>query len=157
MYLSVGLAGPAGSVDEVDERRLGLLPSTGLETTVGVDEQEARGENVEHLGDAVLDLLLGGDTRRVDVVDTGADLVGVTVVPEGGEELHVALRCLNRDDIGVKVLDRGEDVVEIGVAEVRVGLESIGDTSGGELERWQSPREVSLPVDLAERELWREN
>ena len=115
------------------------------------------GDKFKHVRDTVLDLLLRGNTGRVDVVDTRADLVGVAVLFEGVKEFHVTLGSLNGDNIGVKVLDRGEDVVEIGVAEVRVGLESIGDTSGGELERWQSPREVSLPVDLAERELWREN
>ena len=89
----------------------------------------------------------------MDVVDTGPDLVRVAVVLEGVEELEVALRRLNGDDVGIKRLNGGEDVVEVGVAEVRVGLERIGDTSGGELERRESPVEVGLPVSLAERKL----
>ena len=151
--LRVVLACPAGGVDEVHERRLGLGPATGLETTVGVDEQEARGEDVEHLGDAVLDLLLGGDTRRVDIVDTGADLVGVTVVPEGGEELHVALRCFNGDNVSVETLDRGEDVIEVGIAEVGVSLGSVADTSSRKLESVNGPTKVVIPVNTAERQL----
>ena len=135
---------------------LGLWPATGLETTVGVDEQEVGGEDLEHGSDAVPDLLLRGDTGGVDVVDTRPDLVGVAVVLEGVEELHVALRRLDRDDIGIERLDGREDVVKVGVAEVRVGLERIGNTSSGELERREGPVEVGLPVSLAERKLWRQ-
>lgn len=112
----------------------GLLPATGLQATIGVDEEERVGEDGKHVGDAVLDLLLTGNTGRVDVVDTGADLVGVAVLLEGGEELHVTLGGLNGDDISIETLDGGEDVVKVGVAEVGVGLELIGDTGGGQFE-----------------------
>jgi hypothetical protein len=132
---------------------LSLLPATGLQTTIRVDEQKVGGEDLEHGGDAVLDLLLGGDTGRVNVIHTGSDLVRVTVVLEGIKQLHVALRRLNRDDIRVKVLNRRKDVVEVGVAEVRVGLKGIGDTGGRELEGGESPSKVGLPIDLAKRKL----
>lgn len=89
----------------------------------------------------------------MDVVDTGADLVGVAIVFEGVEELHVRLGGLDRDDISIETLDRGEDVVEVGVAEVRVSLQLVGDTRGGELERVDSPLEISIPVSAAERKL----
>ena len=91
----------------------------------------------------------------MDIVDTGTDLVGVAVLLEGGEELHVALGSLDRDDIGVQALDRREDIVKVGVAEVRVGLEFVGDTSSGELERVDGPLEVGIPVGAAEGELRR--
>ena len=94
--------------------------------------------------------------RRVDVVDTGADLVRVAVLLERLEELHVALGRLDRDDVRVEALDGREDVVEVGVAEVRVGLERVGNTGSGELERREGPVEVCLPVSLAERKLWRQ-
>ena len=80
--LRVVLAGPAGGVDEVHEGSLGLRPATGLETTVGVDDEEVAGEDRKHGRETLLDLVLRRDTRRVDVVDTGADLVGVAVVLE---------------------------------------------------------------------------
>jgi hypothetical protein len=38
--LGVVLPGPSGTVDEVDEGSLSLLPSTGLQTTVRVNEEE---------------------------------------------------------------------------------------------------------------------
>lgn len=75
----------------------------------------------------------------MDIVDTRTNLVGVAIVLEGIEELHVALRGLDGDDVGVKSLDRGEDVVEVRVAEVGVSLQSVRDTSSGELERWERP------------------
>ena len=134
---------------------LGLLPLAGLETAVRVDEEKVLRDGRKHRSNTVLNLLLAGDARRVNVVDTGADLVGVAEALEGVEQLQVALGRLDGDDIGIKVLDGAEDVVEVGVAEVGVGLQSIGDTGGGELEGRKSPREVSLPVNLAERELCR--
>ena len=79
-------------------------------------------KHLKHGLEAVLDLSLGGNTRRVDVVNTRADLVGVAVLLEGLEQLEVALGRLDGDDVGVKTLDGGEDVIEVGVAEVRVGL-----------------------------------
>ena len=54
-----------------------------------VDEEEGLGEDVEHRFEAILDLLLSGDTRGVDIIYTRANLVGVAVVPEGVKELHV--------------------------------------------------------------------
>ena len=123
--------------------------------TYRVDKEEGIGEDVQHVLETILDLLLSGNTGRVDVVDTGANLVGVAVLLEGGEELHVALGGLDGDDIGVQALDRGEDVVKVRVAEVGVGLETIGDTSSGELEGVDGPLEVGIPVRTAERELQR--
>lgn len=132
---------------------LGLLPLTSLETTVGVDEEVIRLDEGQHVLDAVLDLLLAGDTRRVDVIDTGADVVLVAEFLEGGEELHVALRGFDGNDIGVETLDRREDVVEVGVTEVRVGLGLVLNTSSRQAEGIDSPGEVSVPVLAAERQL----
>ena len=134
-------------------RTLSLLPATGLETAIGVDEEQLVREYLEHGGNTVTDLLIAGHTGRVDIVDTRPNLVGVAVLLEGVEQLHVALRRLDGDDISIKTLDGWEDVVEVGVAEVRVGLERVGDTSSGELERREGPVEVRLPVGLAKREL----
>jgi hypothetical protein len=67
----------------------------------------------------------------VDIIDTGADLVRVAVVLEGVEELHVSLGGLDGNDIGVKTLDGGEDVVKVRVTEVGVRLQLVGDTGGG--------------------------
>jgi len=152
MRLSIVLARPLGSLDQVGERRFGLLPGTGLETTVRVDEEERGRQDLEHSLETVLDFLLPRDTRGVDVVDTRADLVGVAVLLEGMQELHVTLRSFDRDDIGIETLDRGEDVIEVGVAEVRVGLKGVGNTSSRELERVNGPLEVTVPINASERQ-----
>lgn len=89
----------------------------------------------------------------MNVVDTRANLVGVPVMFEGGEELHVGLGSFDGDDVSIQTLDRGENVVEVRVAEVRVGLELVGNTSGGKLEGVNSPLEVGVPVRTAERQL----
>jgi len=149
------LAGPLGSVDQVGQRRLSLLPSTGLKTTVWVDEQQRVGEELEHVTQTLLDLLASGDTRRVDIVNTRTNLVSVSIVLEGLEQLHVALGRLDGDDIGIQTLDGWEDIIEVGVTEVRVGLGGIGDAGGGETERVNGPSEVVIPIRATERKLKR--
>jgi len=72
---------------------------------------------------------------------------------EGVEELHVGLGGFDRDDISIKTLDGRENVVEVRVAKVRVGLELVSNTGGGELEGVNSPLEVGVPVRAAERQL----
>lgn len=89
----------------------------------------------------------------MDVINTRADLVGVSIMLEGIEEFHVTLGGLNRDDISIKTLDGGENVVEIRVAEVRVGLELVGDPSGGKFEGINGPLEVRVPVRTTKRQL----
>jgi hypothetical protein len=54
----------------------------------------------------------------MDVVNTGADLVGVTIMLEGVQQFHVSLGGLNRDDVSIKTLDGWEDIIKIRVAEV---------------------------------------
>jgi hypothetical protein len=89
----------------------------------------------------------------VNVINTGADLVRVAVLFEGVQELHVTLGRLNGDDISVEALDGREDVIEVGVAEVRVSLESIRDASSGEFEGVDGPFEVAVPIYATKRKL----
>lgn len=118
-----------------------------------VDEEEGVGEDGEHILDTILNLLLAGNTGRVDIIDTGANLVRVAIVLKCSEQLHVALGSLNGNDVGIKTLDGGEDIVKIRVAEMGVSLELIGDTGSRELEGVNSPLEVGIPVSAAERKL----
>ncbi|KAI6768810.1 hypothetical protein HG531_010999 [Fusarium graminearum] len=99
-----------------------------------------------HLLDAVLDLLLAGDTRRVDVVDTRSDVAGILRVDKDTEELGIGLAVLNGEDIGIKSSDGVEEVLEFRVTEVRVDLSGILDTSGGEAESLDSPLEVGVTL-----------
>lgn len=53
--------------------------------------------------------------------------------------------------VGVKSLDRGEDVSKVRVTEVGVDLDVVLNTRGGESERVNGPGEVVVPVGLSER------
>jgi hypothetical protein len=128
-----------GGVDHVDQSGLGLLPLTGLETAVRVDPELLRLEVGQHLSDAVLDLLLRGNTGGVDVVDTGADVARVSLVLEDLEELGVALAVLDGQNVGIESGNGVEEVLELGVAEVGVDLGGVLDTRAGELEGVDSP------------------
>ena len=107
-----------GSRDHVLQSSTGLGPLASLKTTVRINPQLLRLEVSQHLLDAVLDLLLRGNTGRVDVVDTGADVAGVSLILEDLEELCVGLRVLNGENIGVERSDGVEEVLELRVAEV---------------------------------------
>ena len=54
----------------------------------------------------------------MDVINTRANLIRVSIMLEGVEEFHVGFRGLNRDHISIKTLNGWEDVIEIRVAEV---------------------------------------
>lgn len=135
-----------GGVDQVGKRGLGLLPLAGLETAVRVDPELLGLEVLEHLLNTVLDLLLGGDTRGVDVVDTRADVTGVGLVDEDLEELGVRLAVLDGEDVSVESGDGVEEVLELRVTEVRVDLSGVLDTGGGQLEAVDGPGEVLLAL-----------
>lgn len=140
------LAEELGSVHQVGESSLGLLPLAGLKTAVRVDPELLGLEPLEHLADAVLHLLLSRDTRGVDVVDTRADVARVLLVLEDLEQLSVTLGVLNGQHIGVKSSDGVEEVLEFRVAEVRVDLGRVLDASSGKLERVDGPGEVLLTL-----------
>jgi len=146
LCLGVLLAVGKSSVDHVGQGLLGLLPLTGLETTVRVDPELLGLEVLKHLLDAVLDLLLAGNSGRVDVVDTGTDVSGVVLVNEDLEELSVTLAVLDGEDISVEGGDGVEEVLELRVTEVRVNLSGVLDTSSRKLEAVYGPVEVSLTL-----------
>lgn len=142
-----------GSADHVGQSLLGLLPLAGLETAVGVDPKLLRLEELEHLLDAVLDLLLAGNTGRVDVIDTGTDVTRVGRVDEDAQKLGVRLAVLDGEDIGIEGSDGMEEVLELRVAEVGVDLSGVLDTGGGELESVDGPGKVGITLLAgAERE-----
>lgn len=147
------MASPFGGVDQVDQRRLSFFPPTGLKTAVWVNEQQWLLKVYQHVSHALLNLFASGDTRRVNIVDTGTNLVGISVVLEGFEQLHVALRRLDGNDIGIQALDGWENVIKVGVTEVGVGLSGIGDAGCCETEGINSPGEVMIPISTTKRQL----
>lgn len=135
-----------GGVNHVGKRLLGLLPLTGLETTVRVDPELLGLKELKHLLDAVLDLLLAGDTGRVDVVDTRSDVAGVLRVDKDSEELGIRLAVLNGQNVRIEGSDGVEEVLELRVTEVRVDLSGVLNTGGGEAESLDGPLEVGITL-----------
>jgi hypothetical protein len=66
-----------------------------------------------------------GESWGMDVIDARPDLVRMAVGGECVEQFHLRARGLDRDYIGIHCADRGDDVVELGVAHVRVDLRPI--------------------------------
>ena len=121
--------------------------------TYGADEQKRVGEDIKHGLETILDFLFAWNTGRVNVINTRADLVGVSITFEGVEEFHVTLGGLDGNDISIKMLDEREDVIKVKVAEVRLSLKLVGDTSGGKLKRIDSPFKIGIPIRAAKRQL----
>lgn len=144
--LAVLLTEELGSADHVAKRGLSLRPLAGLETTVRVNPELLWLEVLEHFLDAVLDLLLAWNTRAVDVVNTWANVAWVGLVDEHFQELGVRLAVLDREDIGIESGNGMEEVLELRVAEVRVDLRGVLNTSSGQLEAVDGPAEVLLTL-----------
>lgn len=73
-------------------------------------------------------------------------MAGVGLVNEDLEELGVGLGVLNREDISIQSGNGMEEVLELGVAEVRMDLSGVLNTSGGELEAVDSPLQVGVTL-----------
>ena len=86
--------------------------------THGIHEKERVWENIEHCLQAISDFLIAGNTWRMNVIYTRPDIIRIAVMFERIEQLHVALRSFNGDNVRIQSLDRGENVIEVGVAEV---------------------------------------
>lgn len=160
--LLVLLAEGFGSVDHVHDGRLNLRPGAGLQAAVGVNPQLLRAEVLQHLRDALLELLLGRDTRAVDVVDTRlylsasgrswdlkvtySDVAGVGLVNEDLEKLGVGLGVLDGENVSIQSGNGVEEVLEFGVAEVGVDLGGVVHTGGRELEAVDSPLQIGIAL-----------
>src|ERR1700683_4565293 len=91
---------------KVDQRRPYLVPTPSLETAIRVDPEslgrhdlKRRIEQLHHLGGL-------GHTRRVNVPDARADLIGVVEAGEGRQEIHLRSRRFDRYHVGIKGSNR---------------------------------------------------
>ena len=128
-----------GSVNHVGQRSLGLLPTSGLQTTVWVDPELVSRVDLQDLGDSGNKLLSGRNSWRVNVKQTQTNVV--RVVRELSDVVGVILLGeLDGNNISVQGLDVVR--VQVRVTEVRVDLSSVLDTGGGDSERLSSPVQV---------------
>lgn len=94
----------------------------------------------------------------MDVVDTRTNVSWVRLILEDSQQLSIRLRVLNGENVGVQGSDSVEKVLELGVAEVRVDLGVVLDTSGCKTESLDSPVEVCLTfLTGAERKTFTES
>src|SRR5690606_36803613 len=77
---------------------------------------------------------------------TGTNVTGVLVLNEDLEELGVGLGVLDGENVSIESGNGVEEVLELGVAEVRVDLSRVLDTRGGESEGLDGPVEVGLTL-----------
>src|SRR6267154_5263031 len=132
------------------ECRQRLVPATGLEPAVGVDPDLRAIQHARHALQRAGDFRHGRHAWRVNVVDAGADLVGVLVVLEPLEQLRAGAGALDRDHIRVHALDDPQDVIELAVAHMRVNLGPVAHTRRRQPERVHRPLLVGGPIGPAQ-------
>src|SRR5262249_51015819 len=93
----------------------------------------------------------GRDAGRVDVPNTGADLVRVLKAGERPEQFHVGARGLNGDHVCVQLGDGVDDVVELAVTHVRVDLRFVSDAGRTQPKSIDSPAQILRPFRSAQR------
>lgn len=86
----------------------------------------------------------------MDVVDAGADFVGVVEVVEGVQQFHVGAGGFDGDDVGVHLGDGFDNVVEVGITHMGVDLGFVCHAVGGYAEGFDGPVQVLLPLGFAQ-------
>src|SRR5712691_1473113 len=116
-----------GRLDHPCQCGLGFRPAAGLQSAIRIHPQALERDHALGLFEQLQHLPGVRHPRRVDVVYTRTDLVGIAELAEALEQLHVGARGLDGDHVGIERRDRGQDVVEFGVAHVRVDLRPVRD------------------------------
>src|SRR5690606_40748654 len=93
-----------------------------------------------------------GQIGRVDVIYARTDVVRISEILEGAQQLHVRTRRLDGDDVGIHGGDGFDDVVEFRIAHVGVDLRAVLDAGRGQAEAVHGPVQVGLPVAAAQRQ-----
>ena len=146
------LARRPGRRHEVLQRRPRLLVAAGLQAAVRVDPQGPRRDVLEGPLEQLLDLLLGGHARGVDVPHARPDAPGEAGGLEVGQHLHPGPGRLDARDVGVQAVDRPHHLAELRVAQVGVDLGLVPHPRGGQAERVHRPAEVGGLVRAAQRQ-----
>src|SRR5712691_5404205 len=140
------------SGDHVLERGERFVPPARLEPTVGVHPDLRAIQHARHALQGAGDLRHGRHAGRVNVVDTGADLVRILVLFEALQQLGTGTGALDRDHVRIHALDDAQHVVELAVAHMRVNLRGVAHTCRREAERIDGPLQIARPVRAAQRQ-----
>ena len=94
-----------------------------FEAAVGVHPEDVVVQDGKHFLRPLGDLFRGGDSGRVDVVDSRANAGSIfDSLTEHREELLIRARVFDGDHVRVHVNDRVDDVIEVRVAHVCMDL-----------------------------------
>jgi hypothetical protein len=90
---------------------------TSFQTAIGIEPDTVDGEVFPHRRETLGHFFDAGDTRRVDIVETGAETGTKGFAFKDVEQLEIGFGVFDRDDVCVESLDGPKDIVE-----VRLGL-----------------------------------
>src|SRR5205814_9704103 len=109
-------------IDDSAEGRLDLVIRAGLQTAVGVDPDPVGGTGTDRLAQQVFDLVPRRYPRRMDVVHARPEPAPEPADARLVEDPPAGPGRLDRGHVGVERIDGGEDLLRIGVTQVRVDL-----------------------------------
>ncbi len=87
----------------------------------------------------------------MDIVNPGADGVGVVVAFEGFEQIQLRAGGLDGDDVGIEAGNVLDDVIELGIAHVGVDLRGVANPVGAQAKARHRPVEVGCLLGFFER------
>ncbi len=90
------------------------------------------------------------NARRVNIPDSGSNLIRISESYKGFEKLHVRSRRLDRDHVCIESRDRFDDVIKLTVTHVSMDLRFIANTGRGKAKRFDGPLEVGWPIASAQ-------
>ena len=134
------------------QARLGLGVGARLEPAVRIGPQLLDAQRRHGPLEQVSALLGAGHPRGVDVPHARTQLALEAVLGHGGQNVHARARGLDGGHVGIQVIDRVDDDVELGVAQVGVDLGGRSGAAGGQTERAHRPLQVIGPVVQAQRQ-----
>src|SRR5262245_1874408 len=120
-------AEPFCGFDHVGKSWPRLLPLARFQSAVRIDPNLIDGEALFRLVEKRDHLLDTRAARGVDVINAGANLVGIAVASERFQKLHLRARGLDRYHVSIQGADGLDDVVELRIAHVGVYLRLVGN------------------------------
>src|SRR3546814_16064168 len=88
----------------------------------------------------------------MDVIHPRTDVIRIMEVLEGAQKLHIGPRRFYGDDVGIHGGYGLDDVVELGIAHMRVYLGRVLNASGRQAEAIDGPIQIDLPVGAPQRQ-----
>src|SRR3546814_13316781 len=88
----------------------------------------------------------------MDVIHPRTDVIRIMEVLEGAQKLHIGPRRFYGDDVGIHGGYGLDDVVELGIAHMRVYLGRVLNASGRQAAALDGPTQLDLPAGAPPRQ-----